>query len=156
MGDLSLAPARSSGGGGGVGVEMIKLALYIPPTTFPSLAPASWFGPRIDLAMATDARANANRDGMRRCADCGERKELEDFPKNRNQVSGRTYQCQPCRNAARRGGRAEQRTTRTIAAVATAIAPVIAPAAAVLPSGADRFAVRSVKERLRERAAALS
>lgn len=139
-------------------MEMIKLAPYTPPKTFPVMAPETWFGPRIELAMATDARAVANRDGMRRCADCGERKELEDFPKNRNQVSGRTYQCQPCRNAARRGGRAEQRTTRAIAAVATAIAaaPVIAPAAAALPSGSDRFAVRSVKERLRARAAAAS
>ncbi|MPZ70302.1 MAG: recombinase [Actinobacteria bacterium] len=36
---------------------------------------------------------------MPRCADCGEDKPAEEFPRNRSQPSGRHCYCKPCNNA---------------------------------------------------------
>ncbi len=44
---------------------------------------------------------------MKRCPDCGEVKELEEFPRNRNSPDGRHSYCKPCHNA--RGKESKQR-----------------------------------------------
>jgi hypothetical protein len=38
-------------------------------------------------------------ESMKRCPDCGERKSLEEFPRNRNCKDGRHPYCKPCHNA---------------------------------------------------------
>ncbi|MCM4077602.1 endonuclease VII domain-containing protein [Paractinoplanes hotanensis] len=46
-------------------------------------------------------------DGHRYCPDCGEIKELDDFPRSRNDSGGRGRYCKPCHNA--RGHETRQR-----------------------------------------------
>lgn len=46
-------------------------------------------------------------EGYKRCPDCGEVKQLEDFPRNRRTVSGFAIYCKPCHNA--RGEETRQR-----------------------------------------------
>lgn len=47
-------------------------------------------------------------DGFRRCADCGELKRLEEFPRSRAESSGHIYYCGPCHMA--RGVESKTRT----------------------------------------------
>lgn len=42
---------------------------------------------------------------MRRCSRCGQKKSLEEFPRNRSTSSGRGYHCKPCHNRVSRANR---------------------------------------------------